>query len=176
MSVVIAIFALLVAYQVKHFVADYPLQGKFMLRKFHRDPRVWVPALAAHAGVHALATALIASWALYFSQRLTTNVGAWNIIIGLAALDFVVHFAMDRLKASPDLLGRFKPLTGEEYAAAQQLASLAPCDDGCPSEMGRRRGLQRIRGNTYFWWALGFDQMVHHLTHYVIIFILLIAR
>lgn len=31
------------------------------------------------------------------------------------------------------------------------------------------RAWKRIKSNTYFWWALGLDQMVHHLTHYVFI-------
>ena len=31
----------------------------------------------------------------------------------------------------------------------------------------------RFKSNTYFWWALGWDQMMHHLTHYVILFFFL---
>ena len=60
----------------------------------------------------------------------------------------VVHFTMDRIKASPNMLGRFKPLTKETYPTANEAA---------------------IKSNTYFWWSLGLDQGVHHLTHYVII-------
>lgn len=143
------IFLLLVAYQIKHFVCDYPLQGEYMLRKFSRDPRIWVPALAAHAGVQALGTMVIAGLYLGFNP--------W--VLALMGMDFATHFVMDRFKADPDLLGRFKPLTGPEY---QQAVA-----------QGRQ---DRILGNKFFWWALGFDQMVHHLTHYVIIYILITLR
>jgi hypothetical protein len=36
------------------------------------------------------------------------------------------------------------------------------------------RGVLRRQGNTLFWWSLGVaDQMAHHLTHYLIIWLLL---
>jgi hypothetical protein len=114
---------LLCAYQLKHFFADYPLQTPYMLRKFESG-RTWILPLAAHAGVHAGATLLIA-------------LCVRPSMFWLALVDFVVHFIVDRIKASPSLLGRFKP------------------------------------NQPYFWWALGADQMAHHLTHYGILFLLL---
>ena len=33
--------------------------------------------------------------------------------------------------------------------------------------------LAKIKSNTYFWWALGWDQMMHHLTHYLLIYLML---
>jgi hypothetical protein len=30
----------------------------------------------------------------------------------------------------------------------------------------------QFKGNKYFWFALGLDQMIHHLTHYLIIYLL----
>ena len=123
MTTVICIFLLLIAFQIKHFICDYPLQGTYMLGKL-RDTTLVLP-LAAHAAVHATATFLIAIW---FSLHLA---------IILAITDFILHFTIDRLKASPNYGGRFKP------------------------------------DQTYFWWALGADQMAHHLTHYAFIFVLL---
>lgn len=132
------IWILLVVYQIKHFVADYPLQGKFMLRKFLPTPE-WILPLLAHASVHAVFTYLIA---LAVRPRLA---------LWLALFDASTHFVVDRIKASPDLGGRFKPLTKQTYSAATP---------------------EQLKSNVYFWWALGADQMAHHLTHYVIIYFL----
>ena len=85
----------------------------------------WLLPLTAHAAVHGGLTLGIV---LLFAPRL-----AW-----LALFDFGIHFTMDRIKASPNLLGRFKDMYDKK-----------------------------------FWWCLGADQMVHHLTHYTIIYVLL---
>lgn len=107
----------------------------------------WVLPLSAHCAVHAAATALI----IYF----TVNHMYW-----LAAVDFIIHFAMDRIKASPNLLGRFKALSAQEYKFMND-----------PQRTNEYTS--RLRSNTFFWWSLGLDQMVHHLTHYGIIYVLL---
>jgi hypothetical protein len=120
------LISLLLVFQIKHFLADYPFQGKYMLGKF-KGGTEWILPLLAHASVHAAFTFIIA---FVFSQKIST--AFW-----LGVLDLVIHFTMDRIKASPNLLGRFKP------------------------------------DNKYFWWALGFDQMVHHVTHYFIILCLI---
>jgi len=73
-------------------------------------------------------------WGFFFSKDY------WSIIyvgLGIAIADFVLHFIVDRLKASPDLGGRWKP------------------------------------DQPYFWWALGLDQMAHHLINYAFIAILI---
>jgi len=115
------IFILLIIFQIKHFLADFPMQGKYMLGKFKLGFD-WIAPLGAHCLVHALFTALIVFW--YLPPK-----DYWY----LPVIDFVIHFIQDRIKASPNILGRWKP------------------------------------DNKYFWWALGQDQMVHHLTHYWII-------
>lgn len=125
---IINIFILLVLFQLKHFIADYPLQGQYMLGKF-KSGYEWILPLVAHSSVHALGTFIVSI--IFVSLP---------IAIGLAILDFIIHSTMDRIKASPNLLGRFKP------------------------------------DNRYFWWSLGFDQMVHHLTHYLIIFIIILQN
>ena len=113
---------LLVLYQLKHFLADYPLQTAYMLGKFKEVG--WKLPLSAHCLVHSLMTFAIC---LIFTDVTFT--------LMMVALDFSMHFLMDRLKASPNHLGRFKIEQKE------------------------------------FWWALGLDQMVHHLTHYFIIYL-----
>ena len=108
---------ILILFQVKHFLADFPLQLNYML--FRKTSPNWdfVIPLLAHCLVHAFLTLLIC---LYYAPQLW-----W-----LAPLDLVIHFIMDRIKSSPQMLGRYNDLR-----------------------------------KAYFWWALGFDQMVHHITH-----------
>lgn len=120
------IFVLLVVFQIKHFIADFPLQFPYMLRKFspHWD---FVLPLSLHSAVHAFMTLAIC---LVYSPRLW-----W-----LAVVDFVVHFVMDRIKSGPRYLGRYNDIR-----------------------------------TTSYWVALGFDQMVHHLTHIYIVWVLVTA-
>ncbi len=115
--------ALFAIFQVKHFIADFPLQSTYMLGK-QADDWSFVRPLAAHASVHALATLLIV---------LAVRPELW----WLALVDFLVHFLVDRFKAGARYLGRYRD----------------------PSEKA-------------FWNALGFDQMLHHLTHLGIIWAL----
>lgn len=123
---VINIFILLILFQVKHFLADFPLQTPYMLNKFKASWGFVVPLLS-HGLTHALGTLVISymfTQSIYYSLK-------------LAFLDLVVHSIMDRIKAGPKYLGRFK------------------------------------LDNKLFWWSLGLDQMVHHLTHYAIIYLII---
>ena len=136
------IFVLLILFQIKHFIADYPLQTPYMLGKF--KDKGWVLPLLAHVGVHAGFTFLI----------VVPFVGVFAAL-ALAALDAVIHFVMDRVKASPKMLGRYQALTKSEFPTAT---------------------LEQKESNTKFWWALGLDQGVHHLTHYLIIFLVVVMQ
>lgn len=117
------VFLLLVIYQLKQFVADFPLQGHYMLRKFSPGWDFLLP-LTLHCVVHAALTLAIV---LLFKPSLW-----W-----LSLVDFAIHFVMDRIKAGPRYLGRFNDVT-----------------------------------KTSYWVTFGFDQMVHHLTHFLIIWII----
>jgi hypothetical protein len=132
-----SIMLLFIAFQVKHFIADYPLQTEYMLGKFKDEG--WVKPLLAHVAVHALGTFVITCWfgianAIYFSL-----------------FDSCIHFIMDRVKADRKLLGRFKPLTAAIYLTATE---------------------KERRDNKYYYWSLGFDQLIHHLTGIVIIWLM----
>lgn len=123
-----AAFALLVTFQVKHFLGDYVLQTGWMARGKSQSGLDFVLPLFSHSIVHAsltLAIVLLVDYRLWY----------------LALLDFAVHFVLDRVKSSPLLLGRF----------------------GDPNRSS-------------YWLPLGFDQMAHHLTHYAIIYLLLVGR
>lgn len=153
-----SLFFLLFAYQLKHFLADYPLQGQWMLRKFQEDWGFILP-LTAHAGVHAIMTFSIV-------RTFTWRPGGWGFCFAMAGLDFVVHFVMDRIKASPNFLGRHRPLTHSEFTQMKFVIATADADKAPERADFAKR---RLRSNTFFWWSLGLDQMVHHLTHYTII-------
>lgn len=161
------LFLLLIVYQLKHFLADYPLQNEYMLKKFSPEPKVWIPALALHAGVHAWFTLVIGYAYIVATRGFPAGGQAATLVWAVGALDFAVHFTMDRIKASPRMLGRFKALSANEWAVWSHEAR---------SHNFRVEWFERVkRDNTYFWWSLGLDQMVHHLTHYTIIFLLLMS-
>ncbi len=114
-------FLLFFIFQIKHFIADYPLQVSYMIFRKTSDNWDFFLPLLAHASVHASFTLVIC---LVFAPQFW-----W-----LSFLDLAVHFTMDRIKSSPRYLGRFNDLN-----------------------------------KPYYWWCLGLDQMVHHMTHYVIV-------
>jgi hypothetical protein len=118
----IEIFLLLIIYQIKHFLADFPLQGRYMLGKF-KDGIEWIMPLAAHCSVHLVLTLGIV---------LMVKPSLW----WLCLVDFGCHFIMDRIKAGKNLLGRW------------------------------------TKEQPMFWNMIGIDQMVHHFTHYYIIWML----
>lgn len=153
------LFVLLVLYQVKHFLCDFPLQTPYMLGKFKKYPD-FIKPLLAHAAVHGLATFLIALW---FKPEMA---------LFLAGFDMCWHFAIDRVKASPSLLGRFKALSGDEYVSLwhrrECVKKFTTNNEEILAEID-----QRFKNNIYFWWALGVDQFCHHITHYIIIWNLL---
>jgi len=165
MTTVGMIFLLIVLFQAKHYVCDFLLQNKWMLGKFKPDWSFLLP-LFAHAGVHGCFTLAIC---LVFAPRLW-----W-----LAIADAVIHFLMDRAKAGQRYLGRFKALSGEEMRQEAYILEQAKDWRANPDKYGRdfdnhakmleTRAWQRIKSNTHFWWALGLDQMVHHLSHYAFI-------
>ena len=168
MTILPFVFALLVAFQIKHFVADYLLQGyplaNFMLGKFRPGPD-FIGPLAAHCGVHAAFTALLA---------IAAGVG-FGLIVKVAVLDFVVHFVMDRLKAGPKYLGRFKPFRGDDYAQALRRTEVyrRTKSMGRVPEAAYVEAHRAVRDNALFWQSLGLDQGVHHLCHYLIIYLLI---
>lgn len=124
-STIFLLFFLLVLFQLKHYLADFPLQTEYMLQKFNRDG--WVIPLLTHSLIHGSFTLIIAA---AFASPL--------VAISLAVFDVGIHFTMDRIKASPNIFGKYQP---DEKS---------------------------------YWLVLGLDQMVHHLTHYTIIFVIII--
>lgn len=95
------VFTLLVIYQLKHYVADFPLQREYMLRKTKANWDFLFP-LSLHCLVHGLGTFIIC---LVYAPSL----------VWLAALDFIVHFIIDRIKSGPRYLGKFNDLSKASF-------------------------------------------------------------
>lgn len=167
------IWILLAVFQIKHFIADYPLQTPYMLGKF--KDKDWIKPLAAHCGVQALFTFIIAATTLgWYNHKATL------VVTGVALIDFTIHFIMDRIKASPKMLGRYESLSKEQFKGLSEARSLAVrgighkvLDQTSKFEIAKIDA--KFKGNKYFWWALGFDQMVHHLTDILIIYLIIKA-
>lgn len=164
-----AIIWLMVIMQFKHFIADYPLQGKYMLGKFLK--KGWVAPLAAHCSVHFVFTLVIALAFLW-----STAYGLL-IALGVASMDFTIHFIMDRIKASPDMLGRYKALSQNEFKGLlQEQSEIRRMSDGVGKDLNtfkfNKSVTDRFKSNVLFWWALGLDQLVHHLTDIAVVAII----
>jgi len=131
------VFTLLIVFQAKHFLADFVIQlfRKDGMAKFNANGWVW--PLTKHAGDHAILSGIITFFTLMYFQIDIQTVMIWSLIC--LSIDFVIHFTMDRIKASPSMLGRYKDMNNKPY-----------------------------------WMCLGFDQTVHHLTHYAIIAMIII--
>ena len=106
MNILILIFVLLIVFQVKHFFIDYIVQFSrpYSMKKFDADG--WALPLFKHATDHGLASAFIVSTVLY-------SVGTpWLPLIllslGAYVFDTGIHFTMDRIKASPNMLGKYQ--------------------------------------------------------------------
>jgi hypothetical protein len=153
-----AVFTLMVVFQFKHLIADYVLQAPaFFIGKFKADwGFVW--PLTVHVLIHAAFTFSISIW---FDA-------GFGKATALALFDASVHFAMDRAKASPRYLGRWKPLTGSEW-------TLARLEIGLPEAVEdlRAKARKRLLGNVLFWQILGVDQTVHHLTDITVMWFLI---
>lgn len=119
---ILLIASLLVVYQLKHFVADYLLQGTYMLGKFKLHG--WERPLFAHASVHGVITLFVASMVV-----------SPDMAAILAVCDMSIHFVVDRLKV----------VFSRDYDS---------------------------KTDKEFWWLLGLDQMAHHFTHYVLIYVM----
>lgn len=132
-SILITVFVLLIVFQVKHFVIDYVVQfsRNDSMKKFEASG--WFIPLLKHANDHAMASAFIVSTVLYAVG--TAWLPLLVLSLGAYLFDLIVHFTMDRIKASPHMLGKYW------YPSREYFFSLAV------------------------------DQSVHHVTHYVIIMV-----
>jgi len=92
------IFILLIAFQIKHLLADYYWQFPYMyLNKGAKHG--WFEPLLMHAGVHAGMTALLVG--AYFNINGITGTFEHKLLLLVIVLfDLVSHFITDRWKAT----------------------------------------------------------------------------
>lgn len=148
------LIVLLVVFQLKHLLADYFLQDRYMIGKFKEHG--WFKPLLSHVIVHGTMTFIICCFA------------APDLAIPAAILDMFFHFAMYRIKASSKLLGRFKPVSKERMEEIMSYYNLFD------KERVDRLVKPELKSNKWFWYSLGIDQAFHHLTHYIIIIAILL--
>lgn len=131
---IIEIVILLIVFQFKHFIVDYIIQiaDPEHTRKF--DIFGWFSPLLKHASHHGLGSLAITALYLSYSNIGFTSIAFIFLIIGVLVFDTAVHFTVDRIKASPNFLGKYCYPTKEYFR------------------------------------SVGLDQMMHHFTHYIIIF------
>ena len=92
------LIAVLVGFQLKHYIADYTLQPAWIL---HGKGNMRAAGGYAHAGLHAIGTlAVLALAGLSFAP-----------IIALAAAEFVLHYVIDYGKAKLSARIRCGPTT-----------------------------------------------------------------
>lgn len=177
MEAVGLIFLLLVIFQIKHLLCDFVLQGLYMVIGKGKNGTDWILPLLAHVGVHAAFTFTISNCVF-----LIYGLDLFALAFEIALFDAAVHFAMDRLKAGKQYLGRYEMRNAEDcefHSAylAQELAS-----GGYPNDQPQLQKTWRanvadsstqLQENTYFWWSLALDQAVHHLTGFACIYFIL---
>jgi len=94
---------LLVAFQIKHFICDFPLQSFPYMYK-NKGTYGHLGGFL-HAGVHAVGTTLI-GWLFHFPL---------GLIELLVILDFVVHYHIDWAKMKLNAHYGWGPLTSEKF-------------------------------------------------------------
>lgn len=108
------VLILITCFLVKHFICDFPLQNIFdnwiIKNKGSRDSGEWVPPLITHVTIHAIVSFLILFLIfVQFDSKFLVQNAIWQKIALVTFLELVAHFVIDRLKADPDIGGRFKP-------------------------------------------------------------------
>jgi hypothetical protein len=134
---VFEVFVLLIAFQFKHYIADYIIQFNTddHYKKFQKYG--WAKPLLNHTFHHGAGSATIAILYLSYCNVCPFSLKFITIVVSIFLFDLILHFIIDRIKASPNFFNRY------EYPSKEYF---------------------RISG---------LDQMMHHLTHYAIIFYLI---
>tara|TARA_Y100001963_G_scaffold112431_1_gene155642 strand:- start:2953 stop:3393 length:441 start_codon:yes stop_codon:yes gene_type:complete len=105
---------LLALFAVKHFICDFPLQNicNNIIIHYEGSPDFskWFPVLVVHSSIHAAVTGLMLTLVFEFYEANLLIEDEISRKIGIILLaEFVLHLAIDRIKAHPNLGGRFRP-------------------------------------------------------------------
>lgn len=83
--------------EIKHLVADGLLQRPYHLGKFKEKFQDYAPAMLSHACINGIGVWLI----------IILMTGDYNLALSLMSAEIILHWGIDRLKASKKLLGRW---------------------------------------------------------------------
>lgn len=103
------ILILMTGLLIKHFICDFPLQNivnNWIIKsKGHRDFDIWFRPLLVHSMIHGLFSLLTMTilFAIFARSEFSLNI----ILVGV--VEIFVHLVIDRIKAHPELGGRFSP-------------------------------------------------------------------
>lgn len=100
-EMIMLMFILVILFEIKHFFCDGILQNEYHLGKFKEKFKDYVGPLLDHAAINALGTAIIG---IAFLRH-----DLWHLAGMIGLVELFSHFIIDRIKASPKLLGRYKP-------------------------------------------------------------------
>lgn len=106
------VFALMLGFTIKHFIADYPLQAfPYMYRN---KGTYGHPGGQAHAAVHGVFTAMTLI-AVSILCNIPMTVAAVMLITALSFADSVVHYHIDWAKMNINKKMGWGPNTHEEF-------------------------------------------------------------
>ena len=97
----IEMFVLVLLMQLKHYVADFPLQTVYMSGKFNREG--WIKPLSLHCLVHMVITFVLLLGYIWWYDKLALIC----LVLVLVLFDGASHFFIDRVKAHPDMGGKY---------------------------------------------------------------------
>lgn len=97
-------FVLLFLFNVKHFICDFHLQTPYMMKKCLPTWDFVLPLLL-HCSVHAIVT---------FGIIYVIDKDFW-FSLQISVMELCAHFFIDRIKASPIYLGRFKDISKSAF-------------------------------------------------------------
>lgn len=158
------IFLMLILFEIKHFLFDFVFQTKYHLGKFNADGSFYWPLVSHSAWVACLTPAILGIAG--YGRHVELVAIAWGI-------DFWSHFFIDRLKAGPKYLGRFKALSAQEYQVCNKAvynSQIYYDINGNQKFMDTPEALKKLRGNWMYFVSIGIDQMAHHLVYLAIIY------
>lgn len=106
------VFALMLAFTLKHFIADYPLQA---FPYMYRNKGTYLhPGGIVHAGVHAIFTAIALIVVCIFCD-ISMTAASVGIIALLSIFDMIAHYHIDWAKMNINKKMGWGPNTHEEF-------------------------------------------------------------
>jgi hypothetical protein len=110
MNDVSQIFVLLLAFEVKQLLCDYPILPDFLLKRFHSNG---IKAFILYSAFHGFITFTIC--------LLLTN-AEYPLALLMSLLDFAAGFALAMFRSHSSMIARFKPLDLDEFMSASRKA------------------------------------------------------